>query len=219
MPSKKIKPGLGKGGRPKKKHRTMTHALTDMQELFVQEYCVDLSPKNAAIRAGYSEKGANSVGQKLMNNPDVVDKIRLQLGKRAEETEINATKVLYELALIAFSDPGHMFDGEGNLLHIMDMPEGIRKSIAGCDIISREGRDGTVRTTAKVKFWNKVETLSLIGKHLGILGSNVEQKHLHLHSAATNPYLNAPDDLILQAKDAMTMLEHSVKANIIDEDR
>lgn len=212
MSSRKVKPSRGKS------RKGMKHVLTDLQELFVQEYCVDLCPKRAAIRAGYSEKGANAAAQKLMNNPDVIQKIRLQLAKRAEDTEIDAKKVLYELALIAFSDPGHLFDGEGHLLHIQDMPEAVRKSIASCDVSTKESRDGTMVTTAKIKFWNKIEALSLIGKHLGILGSNVEQKHLHLHSGVTNPYLNAPDDLILQAKDAMTMLEHSVKSQVMDEE-
>lgn len=191
--------------------------LTDKMQLFVKEYPLDLNPKQAAIRAGYSPSSATQMAAKMLNNPKVTQALRIELAKRAQAAEIDAKKVLYELALIAFSDPGDMFDLDGKLLHVKDMPEAIRKSIAGFDVKTKEHRDGESQTTTvKVKFWNKIEALNLIGKHLGILGSTVENKHLHLHSVVTNPYLNAPDEAILAAKSALTQLEHSVKGNIYD---
>jgi len=188
--------------------------LTDKQELFIREYCVDLNAAAAGRRVGMTASYAN----KLMSNPDVVNAIRIQLGKRAQATEIDAEKVLCELALIAFADPAELYDEEtGAMLHVKDMPESIRRSIASMDVIAKEDDSGQVTTIAKVRFWNKMEALSAIGKHLGILGNDSPQQHLHLHSQVTNPYLNAPPELILQAKEAMTKLEHSVKGNIDNE--
>lgn len=40
--------------------------LTDKQTAFVREYLVDLNATQAAIRAGYSERTAYSVGQRLL---------------------------------------------------------------------------------------------------------------------------------------------------------
>jgi len=208
MPSRRVKPKTI--GKAKK-----LAPLNNQQELFVREYCVDLDANKAALRAGYSSKRS---GEKLMTREHVLEAIRLQIGKRARETEIDAERVLCELALIAFSNPKDMFDENGCMLHIKDMPDDIAKTIASLDVVHKQTRSGDEVTIAKVRFHNKLEALALIGKHLGILGSQVEQKHLHLHSVSSNPYLNAPDDVILQAKSALANLEYSVRGNIMEED-
>lgn len=207
MPSRKISTGSA-AGRP---HKT---PLTDQQKLFVREYCVDLDAGRAAIESGYKNKSA---GHSLMRRPHIIDSVRRQIARRARQTEIDAERVLCELAMIAFGDPGDMFAEDGTMVHIQDMPVEVRKMISSLDVETRETRDGATVTMAKVRFWNKLEALNMIGKHLGILGSQVEQKHLHLHSEVSNPFLNAPDDLLLQAKSAMSKLQHSVKGNINDE--
>lgn len=46
--------------------------LTDKQKLFAQEYCVDFSPKEAAIRAGYSKNGAEVAAHNLLKNERIV---------------------------------------------------------------------------------------------------------------------------------------------------
>lgn len=206
--SRKIKLNTGKGRKPKQ------YGLTDRQQLFVREYCVDLNASAACVRAGLSKKAAPM----LMQEVAVINAIRLQLGKRAKETEIDAERVLCELALIAFSNPQDMFNkSTGCMLHITEMPEEVARSIASLDVVSKTGEDGEITTVVKVRFWNKLEALTSIGKHLGILGAGEVQQHLHLHSAATNPFINADPSLILEAKEAMTKLEHSVKGNIDDE--
>ena len=209
--SRKVKLQVGASRRGK-------YTLPDQHQLYVYEYCVDLDAKKACIRAGWAEKQAAGTANKLMCNPDVITAIRQQLGKRALETEIEAKRVLYELAMIAFADPAELFDDEnGALLHIQDMPPEVRRSISSMDVATKESIDGSLVTTAKIKFWNKLDALNMIGKHLGILGSDVSSQHLHLHSEATNPYLNADPALILQAKEAMTRLEHSTKTTIENE--
>ena len=47
-------------------------ALTDKQEMFCREYLVDLNATQAAIRAGYSDKTARSVGNENLTKPDIV---------------------------------------------------------------------------------------------------------------------------------------------------
>ena len=45
--------------------------LTEKQKKFVDEYLIDLNATQAAIRAGYSEKTARSIGQRLLTNVDI----------------------------------------------------------------------------------------------------------------------------------------------------
>jgi phage terminase small subunit len=49
--------------------------LTSKQEAFVREYAIDKNATQAAIRAGYSEKTAYSIGQENLNKPEIAKAI------------------------------------------------------------------------------------------------------------------------------------------------
>lgn len=63
--------------------------LTDKQQRFVDEYLIDLNATQAAIRAGYSEKTAKSIGQENLTKPDIakaIEEAKKQVSKRTELT-------------------------------------------------------------------------------------------------------------------------------------
>ena len=68
--------------------------LTDKQAAFVREYLVDLNATQAAIRAGYSERTAYSVGQRLLKNVEIQRAVAAAQAKRARRVEIKAEDVL-----------------------------------------------------------------------------------------------------------------------------
>ena len=45
--------------------------LTPKQKRFCQEYLIDLNATQAAVRAGYSEKTAYSVGNENLRKPEI----------------------------------------------------------------------------------------------------------------------------------------------------
>ena len=55
--------------------------LTEKQRRFVEEYLIDLNATEAAIRAGYSEKTARSIGNENLTKPD----IRAAIDRRLKE--------------------------------------------------------------------------------------------------------------------------------------
>ena len=69
-------------------------SLTLKQEAFVSEYLVDLNATQAAIRAGYSEKTAYSIGQENLKKPEVAEAVIAAQAKRSERTEITQDYVL-----------------------------------------------------------------------------------------------------------------------------
>jgi phage terminase small subunit len=69
-------------------------ALTPKQQRFVEEYIVDLNCKQAAIRAGYSERTAEQQGSRLLSNVKVAQVINEALVARSERTKIDADYVL-----------------------------------------------------------------------------------------------------------------------------
>ena len=74
--------------------------LTAKQEMFCKEYLIDLNATQAAIRAGYSEKTAYSIGNENLNKPDITEYIQELKAVREEKLEIDANWVLQRAKLI-----------------------------------------------------------------------------------------------------------------------
>lgn len=71
--------------------------LTPRQHRFVIEFLVDLSPKAAAIRAGYSAKTAGPAGSRLLANVNVKAEIAKRQARVSDRLEITVEKVLRNL--------------------------------------------------------------------------------------------------------------------------
>lgn len=68
--------------------------ITDQQERFCQEYIKDLNRKQAAIRAGYSEKTAKEQGSRLLTIVHVAERCEELMEERSARTRIDADYVL-----------------------------------------------------------------------------------------------------------------------------
>lgn len=76
--------------------------LTKKNEVFCDEYLIDLNATQAAIRAGYSVESAGSIGSELLKKPEIRARIDRAMAERSKRTGINADRVLLELGKIAF---------------------------------------------------------------------------------------------------------------------
>lgn len=158
------------GGRPLKNNK---------YEEFCQQYIIDNNAAQAAIRAGYSEKGANSKGSQLLAIISIQERISFLRAELQEKTGISAERVIQEFARVALVDPAQAFDGNGNLLSISDMPADLRRGIASIEIKTQtygKGDNETEETTHKIRFWDKNKALENLGKHLGVYSEDNKQK-------------------------------------------
>lgn len=167
--------------------------LTDRQKKFCDEYLIDLNATQAAIRAGYSEKYANTNTTKLLQNTNVKEYLQKRQQKRMERTEITQDMVLRELAIIAFSNAADYIsvvekqataEVEGNIIKLTDedgnpvmyktvepvltseLTEDQKKALA----VIKKGRDGF-----DVKPYDKLRALEMIGRHLGMWDKKSEK--------------------------------------------
>lgn len=88
--------------------------LNDRQKLFVDEYLIDLNATQAAIRAGYSEKTAKSIGQENLTKPDIALAIQERIIEREARTKITQDKVLQDIELIKQDAMKQKIDSNGN---------------------------------------------------------------------------------------------------------
>ena len=77
------------------------------------EYMLDGNGTQAAIRAGYSSRGADVQAVQLLGNPRIADKIRARREQFMARRELSVERVLGEIVDIAFADSSEAFDDEG----------------------------------------------------------------------------------------------------------
>jgi phage terminase small subunit len=75
--------------------------LNERQARFVEEYLVDLNATAAAKRAGYSEKTAYSIGQRLLKKVEVQARIEELQKQRSAKVLLDAEWVLNRLKEIS----------------------------------------------------------------------------------------------------------------------
>ncbi len=68
-------------------------ALTAKQQRFVEEYLVDLNATQAAIRAGYSERTAGSVGNENLKKPEIQKAITGRMNRLADESDLTVKRI------------------------------------------------------------------------------------------------------------------------------
>jgi len=113
--------------------------------------------RDAGLQAGYSSAGSHGAVCKAMTLPHVKAYYDAQLAKRAERTGIDADYVLQRLATIETMDVADIFDDDGKLLPIKQWPLIWRQMVKEVDM-----------KTGKIKLQDKLRTLELIGKHVGV---------------------------------------------------
>ncbi len=148
-------------------------SLNAKQARFVEEYLIDLNATQAAIRAGYSEKGAEVQGHRMLSNVKIAAAVAEAQACRADRTEITVDRVLRELSRVGMSDVRKLFTADGALRSIQDLDDDTAAALASVEVVTKRlpgnGDDPPeVEYVHKMKFWDKNSALEKIGKHLGM---------------------------------------------------
>lgn len=147
----------------------MAGKLTEKQARFVTEYLVDLNAKQAAIRAGYSPKNAESIAVQLLKKTHVSDALQQALKAREARTQITADRVLREFARIAFFDARKLYDDNGDPKPISALDDDTAAAIAQLDITETPDGSGiSVIRTRRYRVSDKIKALEMLGKHLAL---------------------------------------------------
>ena len=155
--------------------------LTKKNEVFCDEYLIDLNATQVAIRAGYSVESAGSIGSELLKKPEIRARIDKAMAERSRRTGINADRVLRELARVAFVDPSQVID-----LNTAEVkPDAIKDdlaAIAGMKVkyvphkdFDEDGEPIIEQAIEReVRLADKLKALELCGKHLGMFADKVK---------------------------------------------
>lgn len=117
--------------------------MTPRQEKFCVEYLIDLNATQAAIRAGYSDKTAYSMGQRLLKNVEIQSRIKKMRDEYYDKTIMSAKEVEYLLSKA----------GRGELKEEVVVVEGVGDGFSESKIVKKH-------LSAK----DRIKALELMGK-------------------------------------------------------
>lgn len=148
--------------------------LTPKQNRFVVEYQKDGNATQAAIRAGYSQKTAYSIGHENLNKPEIAAFLGAKTAKSLGKLDLTVERVQREIARLAFFNPKSLYDDSGNLKPIHELDDDTAAAIAGIDLSqmvvkSADGTTTIATQTKKIKHHSKGLALALAAKHLKML--------------------------------------------------
>jgi phage terminase small subunit len=153
-------------------------ALTPKQQEFVTQYLLDLNASAAATRAGYSAKTAQEQASRLLSNVMIQAAIAQAQAARAQRTQVDADRVLLELARLGFANLQHLYNDSGALLPPHQWPADAAAavvSLSSHDLFQVvDGERRLVGYARTVKLADKSKALAMLGRHLGLLDAHAQ---------------------------------------------
>lgn len=138
---------------------------------FIQCYLKreDMNATQAAIEAGYAASSAKQTASHLLKRPRVAARIQRAMEERAREAKIDAAWLLRRLAAESEADMADIFNDDGTVKAVKDMPEIWRKGLVmGFEVEEINVEGVTIGTVKKVKLSDRLRRLELIGKHVDV---------------------------------------------------
>lgn len=167
-------------GKPIVKAGTSKESAVVRRRLFAEQYMVNgRNGKQAAIYVGSPEANAGSQAHKWLQHPDVIAIIETRTASVVEQATLNTERWAKEMAAIGHFDPGELYDEDGELIPVHELPEHVRRAIASVEHETRmegKGAERVAVTTRKIKFNDKNAALTNIGRHLGAFDKDNAQR-------------------------------------------
>jgi len=149
----------------------MDNVLTDKQEQYCQNYVVCMN-QSTAYRIAYDAEAmnANSVAREaclLHSNPNITQRIKELQSEAYERNKATIDELVNVLSGMVRFDIAELYDDNGNLLGVKEMPLIARQMIS--ELSSDHLRSGSeiIGETKRVKTIAKLDAVEKLMKHLG----------------------------------------------------
>jgi phage terminase small subunit len=146
----------------------------DKIEIFIREYLIDFNASRSAVAAGYSQKGADVAGHRLLANAKVQSRIKEATARRVDKLEITGERILQELAKIAFSNIAQFAEWTDKGWEWKDSSKLSEMEKAAIQELSETS--GQYGGSSKLKMYDKLKALELLGRwrEMGLWKDNIE---------------------------------------------
>lgn len=171
---------------PTKKNSTSSksgnQALSEFEARFCEEYLKDLNAKQSYLRAGgdASEASAGVLGHRMLKKVNVQHELSRLAEARSKRVQIDADTILSDLGTISSSDIRKLYDENNALLPPREWPDDVAMAIKEVETIEVKEFDRdtkrmvTIGEIKKVKFWDKIKTRELLGRHKKLFTDKID---------------------------------------------
>jgi phage terminase small subunit len=145
--------------KPRKQTTTKPRKLTAKQKKFGDEYLIDLNQKQAAIRAGYSLRTAESQASRLLVNVKVQEYINKRRKEIEQERGVSPESVIADLQ------------------NAVEIALGVKETLVQCSTVDKDGAHTLTSVPVKKTDLNSyLKAVDMIAKHLGFYEQHNKQK-------------------------------------------
>lgn len=147
--------------------------LTGKQDRFCREYMTDYNATQAAIRAGYSEHTAYSIGHENLRKPEIKAFLMVLRGRINRKLDVTTTRIVQEIASIAFANQSDVIERDGEMIRFKqahEVPEYANAAIKKIRCKRRyegKGEDAVEVEDIEIEMHDKKGALDMLMKHAG----------------------------------------------------
>ena len=144
-----------------------------------EHLCQHYVMHGSILKATKDLKMNRSSVTKLLRDPRIAKRIQEIQAAEFQDLGITAERVKEELARVAFASAAGLFDEEGRLIPVHELPDDVAATITGIDVEvqqkMRKDDDGNLVAedvvTKKIKRADKMAALALLARHFKIVGA------------------------------------------------
>lgn len=160
----------------------MITTLTEKQEKYCQSYLI-CGNQSTAYRIAYDAEAmnSNSVGVeacKLHSYPKISLRIKELQTEAYERNKIEIDEIIQTLAGMVRFDIADLYDDNGVLLQIKQIPVHARQMISELYVDEIKMQDAVIGHSKKIKTINKLDAVEKLMKHLGGYEKDNKQKKI-----------------------------------------
>lgn len=143
--------------------------LNTRQQRFCDFVLSGENQTDAYIHAGFTQdrESAKKHASRLMQHPKVIAYVTKVRKEATKQAGINKKMWLKEMMRIGFADVRKLYDEKDKLKEPKDFDEDTARAVSGLIVTEMTLKNGAVRTTKKITFWDKRAALVDIGEHMG----------------------------------------------------
>lgn len=165
-----------KAAKKPSKQGTSKEAAEIRRKIFIEAYIANGgNGKQAAIKAGFSEKTAESQASRLLRDVKVKDAIAIRAEKTAKKYELTTDLVVKSIVQELTFDPAKLYMAGGQLKDITELDEDTRMALASVEFEQLGSQDAPV-FVRKYKWAARQGAREQAMKHLGMFEKDNEQK-------------------------------------------
>jgi hypothetical protein len=152
------------------------------QEIFCAHYLASQNVKKSFLATFPQHKGKNwntirNLAHRYFNSTPVQEELKNLLDEIKDKYAITSEKVIQSIAESAFFNPSDLFDENGNLIPIHQLPSHCSSAIQNLQVTQTE-KDGEKKTVVQYKFVDKNNSRIMLSKYLKLFDEQSRQEQI-----------------------------------------